>query len=104
VITEQLSTTNDMPNKPMVPTATPALNRYALPSGRRHIGQPLGGAAMQRAAERHMRAAVNGQRAPDVGGRTTSSDLRAPVDRSLRRIIQLMHTDFEHYRDTGEAR
>ena len=32
-----------MPNKPMVPTATCALANPALPSGRRHIGQPLGG-------------------------------------------------------------
>jgi len=29
------------PNKPMVPTATRALAEPALPSGRRHIGQPL---------------------------------------------------------------
>lgn len=31
-----------MPNKPMVPTATCALAEPALPSGRRHIGQPFG--------------------------------------------------------------
>lgn len=30
------------PNKPMVPTATTALNHHAPPSGRRHIGQPFG--------------------------------------------------------------
>lgn len=29
------------PNKPMVPTAPTSLNRYSLPSRRRHIGQPL---------------------------------------------------------------
>ncbi len=29
-------------NKPMVPTAAPALNHHALNSWRRHIGQPLG--------------------------------------------------------------
>lgn len=29
------------PNKPMVPTAPATLNRYLLPSRRRHIGQPL---------------------------------------------------------------
>lgn len=33
----------DLPNKPMVPTATRAPAERALPSGRRHIGQPLGG-------------------------------------------------------------
>ncbi|MEZ4394301.1 MAG: hypothetical protein R3A48_24780, partial [Polyangiales bacterium] len=37
-----LGVTSIVPNKPMVPTATSALNRYALPSRRRHIGQPLG--------------------------------------------------------------
>lgn len=61
----------------MVPTASSPLSEPALPSLRRLIGRPLDGAAMQRAAERHMRAAVNDQRARDVGGRTTSSDLRA---------------------------
>ena len=30
------------PNKPMVPTVPTSLNRHALPSLRRHIGQPLG--------------------------------------------------------------
>lgn len=38
-----MATTRELrPNKPMVPTATAALICYSLPSGRRHIGQPLG--------------------------------------------------------------
>ena len=39
----RLSTKPGLANKPMVPTAPTSLNRYPLPSRRRHIGQPMGG-------------------------------------------------------------
>ncbi len=32
----------DVPNKPVLPTARPSPNHYAPGSLRRHIGQPLG--------------------------------------------------------------
>ncbi len=40
----------DVPNKPMVATATTWLDRYTPDSGRRHIGQPLGSGASRQGA------------------------------------------------------
>jgi hypothetical protein len=37
-----VSLASGVSNKPMVPTAPTSLNRYSLPSRRRHIGQPFG--------------------------------------------------------------
>ena len=49
-----------LPNKSVLPTATTRLDRYSPDSGRRHIGQPLGG---QEGERRPCRTAVGARAA-----------------------------------------